>query len=131
MPRDRNLLASACGRTSIQAFDEIEKWGKMLLFMRYLVVLFLFIVTAFAAEQPSCLIVKRASTSRQIFVSSANWEYVAGKFPKSMKGKSNITDGYIRKIKAAGGKVVIVPQEYSVADLKHAKTECEERVKQK
>jgi hypothetical protein len=98
--------------------------------MRYLV-LFLFVVPAFAAEESSCLIVKHADTSREISASGASWQYVAGKFQKSMKGKSNITDDYIRKIKAAGGKVVIIPQSYSAPDLEHARTECEEQIKHK
>lgn len=50
--------------------------------------------------------------------------YVSGEFPKGMKWKGNIGDAYIRKIKTAGGKVVIVPHDYSSVDLEHAKTEC-------
>jgi hypothetical protein len=85
---------------------------------------------AFAADSPTCLIVKHASTSRQVFVSGANWQYVAGEFPKGMKWKSNVTDRYIRKIKEVGGKVVIVPQDYSATDLAQAKTECADAGKQ-
>lgn len=77
-----------------------------------------------AAEPPSCLIVKHASTARQVFVSGANWQYVAGDFPKGMKWKSNITDRNIRKIKELGGRVVIVPQNYTAADLEQAQKSC-------
>jgi hypothetical protein len=69
---------------------------------------------------------KHASTARQFFVSGANWQYVAGEFPKGMKWKSNITDRSIRKIKELGGRVVIVPQNYSQADLEQARKECTE-----
>jgi hypothetical protein len=41
-----------------------------------------------------------------------------------MKFKSNVTDRNVRKIKELGGKVVIVPQNYSLADLENAKKEC-------
>ena len=80
---------------------------------------------ALAADPSSCLIVKHASTAHQAFVSGANWQYVAGEFPKGMKWKSNITDRNIRKIKESGGQVVIVPETYSIADLEEAKKSCQ------
>lgn len=89
---------------------------------RFLVLLLA--VSAFAADPPSCLIIKHASTSRQIFVSGANWQYVAGDFPKGMEWKSNVTDRYVRKIKAAGGIVVILPADYTAADLADARKQC-------
>lgn len=79
---------------------------------------------AFAADGPPCLIIKHASTSRQIFVSGANWQYVEGDFPSGMKWKSNIRDRDVRKIKELGGKVVIVPQGYTVTDLDDARKQC-------
>jgi hypothetical protein len=96
--------------------------------MRYL--LGLLILSSFAlasdlaSDLPSCLIVKHASTSRQFFVSGANWQYVAGEFPKDMKWKSNVTDRDIRKIKAKGGRVIVVKPDYGVTDLEAAKREC-------
>lgn len=89
---------------------------------RYLLCLSLSL-SALAADQ-TCLIVKHASTAHQAFVSGANWQYVDGEFPHGMKWKSNITDRNIRKIKELGGKVVIVNQNYSQADLDLAKKEC-------
>ena len=96
--------------------------------MRYLLSLLILLLFAsasnLASDLPSCLIVKHASASRQFFVSGANWQYVAGEFPKNMKWKSNVTDRDIRKIKAQGGRVVIVKQDYGEADLEAAKREC-------
>jgi len=96
--------------------------------MRYLRGLLVFLLLApasgLASDPPSCLIVKHASASRQFFVSGANWQYVAGDFPKNMKWKSNVTDRDIRKIKAEGGRVIVVKQDYGVADLEAAKREC-------
>ena len=83
----------------------------------------LLISSAFAADQP-CLILKHASAARQAFVSGANWQYVAGDFPAPMKFKSNVTDRNVRKIKELNGKVVIVPQDYSQADLEDARKQC-------
>lgn len=91
---------------------------------RYLL-LFSLSLSAVAADQ-TCLIVKHASAARQAFVSGANWQYVDGDFPQGMKWKSNITDRNIRKIKELGGKVVIVNQNYSAADLEAAKKQCAE-----
>jgi hypothetical protein len=88
------------------------------------------LATSASASDTSCLIVKHASTAHQVFVSGANWQYVAGEFPKGMKWKSNITDRNIRKIKHLGGHVVIVPTKYTVADLKNAQQQCSELAKQ-
>jgi hypothetical protein len=76
------------------------------------------------ADQPSCLIVKHASTARQFFVSGANWQYVAGDFPKGMKWKSNITDRNIRKVKELGGQVVVIKPDYNAEDLAQAQKTC-------
>ena len=75
-------------------------------------------------SEPPCLIVKHTSVAHQMFVRGNNWQYVAGEFPQGMKWKSNITDGLIRKVKEKGGRVVIVPTNYSATDLDHAKAEC-------
>lgn len=93
-----------------------------------LLMLLLLVVLPLAAqsEKPTCLIVKHATTSHQIFVSGANWQYVAGDFPKSMKWKSNVTDRDIRKIKSLGGKVVTIKTDYSAADLEAAQKACSE-----
>lgn len=85
----------------------------------------LFASSTLAADQ-TCVILKHASTSRQIFVSGANWQYVAGDFPAGLGWKSNVTDRYVRKIKEKGGRVVIVPQDYSAAALEDARKQCAE-----
>lgn len=81
-------------------------------------------LTISAVAQPTCLVIKHASAARQAFISGANWQYVAGDFPNGMKWKSNITDRYVRKIKSAGGVVVVVNQDYTVDELKQAKETC-------
>ncbi len=53
----------------------------MLEFMRYVVAVLWLASFVFAVDPPSCLIIRHASTSRQIFVSGANWQYVEGDFP--------------------------------------------------
>jgi hypothetical protein len=92
--------------------------------MRFLSILALLTVAASAADKPTCLIVKHASTAHQAFVSGANWQYVEGDFPLGMKWKSNITDRNIRKIKENGGRVVIVPTNYNTTDLEDARKQC-------
>ena len=92
--------------------------------MRLLVLFAIFSSAAFATDKPTCLIIKHASTSHQIWVSGANWQYVEGDFPKSMKWKSNVTDRTVRKVKELGGRVVIVPNEYSTVDLEDARKQC-------
>jgi hypothetical protein len=92
--------------------------------VKLLLVVVMLSVCVFAADQPTCLIVKHASAARQAFISGANWQYVAGDFPKGMKWKSNITDRYVRKIKEAGGKVVVVRQDYTADDLRQAQDTC-------
>lgn len=72
----------------------------------------------------TCLIIKHASVSRQVWVSGANWQYVAGDFPPGLDFHSNITDRYIRKIKKMGGRIVTVPEKYTAAELQQAKDEC-------
>jgi len=91
--------------------------------MRYLLSLVLCGRLLFAADQ-TCVILKHASTSDQVWVSGANWRYVSGDFPSGMKWKSNVTDRYVRQIKEKGGKVVIVPEKYSTADLEDARKQC-------
>ncbi len=91
--------------------------------MRYLLLL-AFAIPAFAADNQSCLIVKHASTAHQFFISGANWQYVAGDFPKGTKWKSNIRDRDVRKIKDMGGKVVVVASDYSAANLEDARKQC-------
>lgn len=77
------------------------------------------------AAQPTCLVVKHASTAHQFFVSGANWQYVAGDFPEGMKWKSNITDGTIRKVKKMGGKVAIIRSDYTSDDLAQTLKGCQ------
>lgn len=91
--------------------------------MRRIVLLALLWSTSYAAAE-TCLIVRHSTTSEQFWVSGANWKYVAGDFPSTMKWKSNITDRNIRKIKSLGGKVVVVTEKYSAVDLESAKKEC-------
>ena len=79
---------------------------------------------ALPTHAPTCVIVKHASTAHQMFVSGANWQFVSGDFPAGMKWKSNIPDRTIRKIKEMGGRVVIVAQTYTSADLDAAKKRC-------
>jgi hypothetical protein len=38
--------------------------------------------------------------------------------------KSNVTDNYVRKIKAAGGLVVVLPADYTAVDLADARKQC-------
>lgn len=91
--------------------------------MKFLSLILCLAASAQAAD--TCLILKHASAARQALVSGANWQYVAGEFPAPMKFKSNVTDRNVRKIKELGGKVVIVPQEYSTADLEDARKQCQ------
>lgn len=79
--------------------------------------------SALAEDQP-CLIIRHASTARQVWVSGANWQYVEGDFPKGMKWKSNVTDRTVRKVKEQGGKVVTIPNAYTPADLEDARRQC-------
>jgi len=96
--------------------------------MRLLIAV-LFATSCYAAD--TCLIVKHASTSDQVWVSGANWRYVEGDFPKGEKWKSNITDRGIRKIKEKGGKVVVVPAKYSTSDLEDARKQCAAQIAEK
>lgn len=96
--------------------------------MRYLVLLLLSV--SCCASDSTCLVIKHASAARQAFISGANWQYVAGDFPKGMKWKSNVTDRYVRKVKENGGHVATVPQEYSSADLKSAFETCKAETEQ-
>jgi hypothetical protein len=75
-------------------------------------------------EVPSCLIVKHASSARQFFVDGAPWQYVAGDFPKGMKWKNGIKDGYIREVKKRGGRVVVVRPQYTPEELADAQKAC-------
>ncbi len=77
------------------------------------------------SAQP-CLIVKPNSTAHRAFVSNTAYQYVAGDFPTGLKFKSNIGDGYVRKIKEKGGKIIVLPAKYSIADLEQAKASCKE-----
>jgi hypothetical protein len=79
-------------------------------------------------ETPSCLIVKLASGG-SAFVHNANWEYVAGDFPKGMKFKGHITDRGIRKIKEKGGQVEVVGNGYTAEDVAQAQKRCADAAK--
>jgi len=87
-------------------------------------ILLLIVLLNLPAFGETCLIIKHASVSHQLWVSGANWQYVEGDFPHGMKWKSNITDRNVRKIKELGGKVVIVPEKYSTAELQDARNQC-------
>jgi hypothetical protein len=75
------------------------------------------------AEVPRCLIMKH-SGNFSAFANNANWEYVAGDFPKGMKWKGHLTDRAVRKVKEMGGRVVVVPQKYTPEDLAQAEKTC-------
>ncbi len=77
-------------------------------------------------QELGCLIIKHATAAHQVFVSGANWQYVDGEFPPGEKWKSNITDRYIRKIKGKDWRVVIIPTNYTMADLEQARASCRE-----
>ena len=79
---------------------------------------------ALAQGASTCLIIRHASTARQVWVSGANWQYVEGTFPKGMKWKSNITHRTVRKVKEMGGRVTTVPNVYTPADLEDARKHC-------
>jgi uncharacterized protein YjlB len=85
--------------------------------------LFLLSSIGFAADQP-CVIVKPASTAYRTLVSNKSFQFVEGDYPAGMKWKSNVSDGDVRKIHEKGGKVVILPQHYAVADLEDARKQC-------
>jgi hypothetical protein len=74
-------------------------------------------------EVPSCLIVKHAG-GFSAFANNANWEYVAGDFPKGMKWKGHLTDRNIRKIKEKGGHVVVIGAGYKPDDVEQARKAC-------
>src|SRR5579859_4688237 len=92
--------------------------------MKALFVALVLSAVALAEDSSTCLIIRHASTARQAFVSGANWQYVEGHFPKGMKWKSNITDRTVRKVWAAGGRVVTIPNVYTPADLEDAPKQC-------
>ena len=92
--------------------------------MRCVVLLAILSYTAFATDKPTCLIIRHASTPRQIWVSGANWQYVEGDFPKGMQWKSNVTDRTVRKVKELGGRVVTIPNVYTTADLEDGRKQC-------
>jgi hypothetical protein len=72
-------------------------------------------------QKPPCLIVKHAG-GFSAFANNANWEYVAGDFPKGMKWKGHITDRGIRQIKEKGGRVVVI--EPKAENLAQAQKRC-------
>jgi hypothetical protein len=74
-------------------------------------------------EAPSCLVVKHAG-GFSAFANNANWEYVAGDFPKGMKWKGHLTDRNIRQIKAKGGQVEVVGNGYTAEDIAQAQKRC-------
>jgi hypothetical protein len=92
--------------------------------MRSAVLVLILTSAAFSADKPACVIIRHASTSRQIWVSGANWQYVEGDFPKGMKWKSDVTDRTVRKVKELGGRVVTIPNVYTTADLEDARKQC-------
>lgn len=90
--------------------------------MRHFVLVLL--LSSWALADSPCLIIRHASTARQVWVSGANWQYVEGDFPKGVKWKSNVTDRTVRKVKESGGKVVTIPNAYTPADLEDARQQC-------
>lgn len=75
------------------------------------------------ASREPCLIVKHAS-GFSAFENNANWEYVAGDFPKDMKWKGHLTDRNIRQIKAKGWPVQILGANEEVAQAQKRCTEA-------
>jgi hypothetical protein len=72
-------------------------------------------------EVPPCLIVKHAG-GFSAFANNANWEYIAGDFPKGFKWRVHLTDRNLRKVKELGGRIVIL--EPKAEDLAHAQKRC-------
>jgi hypothetical protein len=71
----------------------------------------------------SCLIVRHAG-GFSAFANNANWEYVAGDFPKGMKWKGHLTDRNIRQIKEKGAHVVVIRSDYTSEDLAQTQKAC-------
>jgi hypothetical protein len=81
-----------------------------------------------AAESKPCLViknhVKHGSEALMRWTEPKPYDYVEGDFPKGMKFQSEIGDKQIRQIQGSGGKVVIVKPNYTLEELKSARTSC-------
>ncbi len=97
--------------------------------MRY-VLLLLVSSFCFAADQ-TCVVLAPAPPPKGIATwSQAGREqrhamiYLAGEYPSGMPFRNQIKDKDVDKIRAKGGRVVILDSEYTHEDLDKAKKEC-------
>jgi len=95
-------------------------------------IVLLFSSVAFAADQP-CVILAPAPPPEGI----ATWSqagrqqrhamlYLAGEYPPGIPFRSQIKDKDVDKIRAKGGRVLILDPHYTHEDLDRAKKQCQE-----
>ena len=96
--------------------------------MHYLVVLVF--LSAFASAE-TCVVLAPAPLPTGI----ATWSragqaqrhamlYLAGEYPKGMPFRTQIKDKDVEKIRAKGGRVVVLDRNYTREDLEKAKGDC-------
>jgi hypothetical protein len=90
--------------------------------MRYVVWLIL-ALSAFAAADQPCVILKRASTGEHVW-SGIEFQYVSGEYPMGFKFRENLRGRDFRKLHDMGANVQILETNYTSADLEKAKATC-------
>jgi hypothetical protein len=84
-----------------------------------------------APKPAPCLILAQPHVWGWTYQSTRRMRYVAGDFPASVKWKSNLSDKDVREVQAAGGRIAIIPEKYTAADVETAKTSCGSAPKEK
>lgn len=96
--------------------------------MRLLLVL-LFCGSCFGqAAKKSCLIVNQHRHSfgenAMRWTPAKPYNWVEGEFPKSVKFNHELGNKQIQQVQNAGGKVVVMKQDFSQLDLEDARKQC-------
>jgi len=104
--------------------------------MRYFVLLILSAAAPAFAE--SCAVLASNEPAKGIATWSAEGRsqrhtltYLAGEYPTGFPFRSSIKDKDVDKIKAKGGRVIILDPHYTHEDLEKARQDCEGKVGQK
>src|SRR5262245_58537053 len=89
------------------------------------------IVSAFAADTvKSCVIVKRhrarGADAITRWTTPAPFDYVEGDYPPGEKFRHELKDKHVQKIQQKGGKVVVLKEDYSLAELDDARKACQQ-----
>ena len=98
---------------------------------RYLLLILMLALPVFGQDRKPCVVMAAnepatgvGSWSRVGAQQEHMLTYLAGDYPRGFAFRSSLKDKYVDKIKAKGGRIIILDPHYTREDLEKAKQDC-------